>query len=218
MFFKNVNDFCNNSNHWKGFQVKAFILNFSSFKELILCDADVIIQQNPEILFNDNNYLETGTYFFKDLDLWQFSKLNNKLEQLKQKLIFRKFHNLTFLKKRKEWIKNILPEKKQNFLLEWDYIYLDEIPQKPVKEALQESGVVLMNKEKQKDSIQNIYNLNDSHKETYQYVCGDKETFWIGCIMANQPYYFNPSPGYFSKLNNKLSHNYNGEVFFSQKG
>jgi alpha 1,2-mannosyltransferase len=96
VFFKNVYDFCDNGNHWKGFQVKAFILKFSAFKELILCDADVIIHQNPEILFNDKNYTKTGTYFFKDLDSWQFSKLNNKLEQLKQKLIFNKFHNLTF--------------------------------------------------------------------------------------------------------------------------
>ena len=37
VFFKNVNDFCNDSNHWKGFQVKAFILKLSTFKELKFC-------------------------------------------------------------------------------------------------------------------------------------------------------------------------------------
>ena len=36
-----------------------------------------------------------------------------------------------------------------------------------------------------------IYQLNYDHKNTYKYIFGDKETFWLGILMANETYYFN---------------------------
>ena len=117
-----------------------------------------------------------------------------------------------------ETLTTLLPEKNAFFPKEWDYIYQKQLPNEPVKEALQESGVVLMDKEKHKESIQFIYDLNNNHKETYNYIWGDKETFWIGCVMAGKEFYFNPTSGYISKETGKLSHDYNGSIFFSQKG
>ena len=216
--FKNVNNYTKKSSHWKGFQVKAFILKFTTFKEVILLDADVIVHQNPELLLTDKNYIKTGTYFFKDLDKWQFHKLTNKFEQFKQQISYNKFTSASFFNKRKNWLREILPKKKPIFPSEWDYIYSVEIPKEPVKEALQESGVVYINKEKHPDTIENIYTLNKNHKETYQYLWGDKETFWIACVMTNKEYYFNPTSGYMSKETKRLSHDYNGKLFFSQKG
>lgn len=215
--FKNVDDYCNNSMHWKGYQIKAFILLHTSFKEVMICDADAIIHQNPDVLFNDKNYKETGTFFFKDLDKWQFSKLNNKWVQFRQKIFYNKFTSVSFFLERKKWLTTLLPLKSPFFPKEWDYMYLNHIPDEPVKEALQESGIVLINKEKQKESIQNIYNLNNNHKETYKYVWGDKETFWIGCVMANKTFYFNPDSGYISEETGLLTHDYNGKIFFTQK-
>ncbi|MCK9561277.1 MAG: alpha-1,3-mannosyltransferase family protein [Bacteroidales bacterium] len=216
--FKNVNDFSDNNNHWKGFQIKAFILFHTSFDEVFLCDSDVIVHQNPILLFEDENYVKTGTYFFKDLEKWQFSKLNNKWVQLRQKIAYNKFTNASFFLKRKKWIISLLPEKSPFFPSEWDYIYSENIPNKPVKEALQESGVVVMNKKKHEDSVKYIYDLNDNHKETYKYIWGDKETFWIGCLMANKSFYFNPTSGYILNETGKLTHDYNGKIFFNQKG
>ena len=43
-------------------------------------DADVILYKNPEILFQDDNFLKTGTYFFKDLDKWKFDLRKKKYE------------------------------------------------------------------------------------------------------------------------------------------
>lgn len=216
--FKNVEDYTSTPNHWKGFQVKAFALYHSSFSEAILCDADVMFHQNPIKLFENKNYLETGTYFFKDLDKWKFSNLTNKLEQLKQKLFYKKFKNLAFFNKRKSWIKSILPNKTSLFPKEWEYIYDNKTPETPVKEALQESGVVAFDKHKRKNSLEYIFKLNKNHTETYQYIWGDKETFWLGCVMANEAFYFNDSFGYICKQTGHLTHNYNGEKFFSQKG
>ncbi|KAL5334123.1 mannosyltransferase putative-domain-containing protein [Aspergillus crustosus] len=48
---------------WAG---KPFAILFSSFREVILIDADSLFFQNPEILFEDESYRETGALFFKD--------------------------------------------------------------------------------------------------------------------------------------------------------
>lgn len=218
IYFKNVNDFYQDGNFWKGFQIKGFILNHTSFEEVILCDADIIFHQNPEILFESVGYITTGTYFFKDLEKWQFSKLNSKLEQFKQKFFYSKFNNLNFFLKRKEWIKSLLPKQSLLFPAEWSYIYTDEIPKMPVKEALQESGVVAFNKIKKEKSLDNIYRLNKDYKNTYQYIWGDKETFWLGCVMANESYYFNQTSGYMGETTKHLTHDYLEQKFFSQKG
>ena len=216
--FKKVDDFCDNPKHWKGFQIKAFIVYHTTFQEVLLIDADVILHLDPNLLFEDENYLTTGAYFFRDLDKWQFTELTNKWEQFLQKFFYKKFKNAAFFLKRKNWLTALLPEKKSNFPAEWDYMYSDNIPAEPVKEALQESGVVFMDKEKHKDSLQVIYDLNDNHKETYQYVWGDKETFWIACLVADTEFYFNPTAGYETNDNEILTHEYKGKVFFSQKG
>ena len=205
--FKNVADYCENPHHWKGFQVKVFALYYCEFDEAILCDADVTFFQNPEIIFEDTHYLETGTYFFKDRDYWEFSYLSYDYLE--------KFHSLAFFNSRKDFIKSLIPYKHENFPNEWAYIYEDEIPSHPVKEAMQESGVVYMNKQIHVESLKHIFRLNDNHEHTYQYVHGDKETFWLGCLMANQDFYFNPVSGYVE--NTCLSHSYRGELFWKQK-
>lgn len=53
---------------WKlaGWAGKPFAILFSSFKEAIFIDADSLFLQNPEILFEDEAYQQTGALFFKD--------------------------------------------------------------------------------------------------------------------------------------------------------
>lgn len=215
--FKNVEAFTDEPNHWKGFQVKAFIISYTNFKEVLLCDADVIIHQNPEMLFEDEHYLQTGAYFFRDLEKWKFKRLTNPLAQYLQRFKYNKFTSVAFFQARKKWLLNLMPKKSSSFPIEWAYVYEPSLPKKPVKEALQESGLVLMDKEKHSLSIEFIYTLNYHHKETYKHVWGDKETFWIGCVMAKQPFYFNSTSAYRSK-DKRLCHNYKGKLFFTQKG
>ncbi len=216
--FRNIEEFSSNGKHWKGFQIKAFILAHSVFEEVIVCDADVSFHQRPELLFDDQAYLSTGTYFFRDLEHWNFSQLNNRWTQFRQHFYFNKFTSAAYFKSRKQWLVTLMPIKSPLFPTEWAYIYQQDIPKVPVKEALQESGVVAMNKKIQHDSVKFIYTLNEHHKETYKYVWGDKETFWIGCVMAGKSFFFNPAAGYISPETGLLSHNYKGKIFFSQKG
>lgn len=207
IIFKNVCDYTDNSSHWKGFQIKAFILKHTELEEPILCDADIIFHQNPLIIYDNKNYIETGTYFFRDLAQWKFfnlHKTNNK------------FQSIDFYNKRKEFILGLLPYKTDFFPKEWEYLYNNEYPTLPVNEAYQESGVVYINKKLHPDIIDNIYNLNYNHTHTYNYILGDKETFWIACLIANKKYFINDTYGYMSS-DNKLSHNYNNELFFTQK-
>jgi len=205
--FKNVNDYCDNPDHWRGFQVKVFALYHSEFDEAILCDADVTFLKNPEIMYDDVHYQQTGAYFFKDLEQWTFCYLSDWNTC--------KFHNLDFFNNRKRFIQSVIPTKTDKFPAEWSYIYDNDIPSEPVKEALQESGVVYLNKNRQKESLHHIFELNKNHEETYKYVWGDKETFWIGCVMADKAFYFNPESGYMH--NGSLTHSYKNEMFWKQK-
>jgi hypothetical protein len=205
--FKNVADFCDNPQHWKGFQVKVFALYNCEFDEVILCDADMTFYKNPEIIFQDENYIRTGTYFFKDLDRWVFHDLVQHTTD--------KFKSIPFFLQRRAFVRKLVPNKTDKFPKEWSYIYDDNIPQIDVKEALQESGVVYLDKKIHEKSLNNIFELNNHHMETYKYVWGDKETFWLGCVMADKEFYFNPSSGFM--YNHSLTHAYNCEIFWKQK-
>lgn len=205
--FKNVNNFSKNPRHWKGFQVKVFALHHSEFDEAILCDADVTFYKSPEIIFLDEHYIRTGTYFFRDLDQWTFHNLSNAGAN--------KFQSLQFFNARKQFFRHIMPNNPPHFPPEFSYIYSDDVPTEPVKEALQESGVVYINRRIHDKSMEHIYFLNYNHKITYNHVWGDKETFWIGCVMAGKEYYFNPTAGF---MNGPfLTHKYGDMPFWKQK-
>jgi hypothetical protein len=206
VIFKNVIQYTNNTAHWKGFQVKAFILKYTTLEEPILCDADIVFHSNPLEIYNDSNYIETGTYFFRDLKCWEFSNLHKSND---------KFHSIDFYNMRKKFILSLLPNKSEYFPKEWDYIYESEYPKEPVQEAFQESGVVYINKNKLSSVIDRIFYLNNNHKFVYRFIWGDKETFWLSCLIENCKFYINDTYGYM--LNKKLTHNYNDKILFTQK-
>ena len=39
----------------------------SSFEEVLLLDSDSLPMQDPEVMFEDPHYKETGNYFFPEL-------------------------------------------------------------------------------------------------------------------------------------------------------
>lgn len=205
--FKNVCDYTDNPAHWKGFQIKAFVLKYTEIEEPILCDADIVFHTNPLVIYDDINYVQTGTYFFRDLDRWKFYNLHK---------CYDKFQSIDIYNARKQFILSLLPNKTELFPKEWEYLYEIKPPTQPVNEAYQESGVVFINKKLHQDVIDIIFKLNNKHKYVYQFIWGDKETFWLSCLIANKKYYINDTYGYMS-TENKLSHNYNSHLFFSQK-
>ena len=209
---KNVNDYTDNSNHWKGWQIKAFILKHTGFSEVILCDCDSVFLQNPELIFNDPNYISTGSYFFKD---WlKHNPENREIE----------------IPARRAFILSLMPEKNQYFPEEWNYIYGFPDTVQPMW-YYQEAGVVYLNKDMHPDIVETIYEMNNNHAETYKYVYGDKETFWLAFCMNNKPFYMNPICAENYKADTRLpyidipgtspnafGHLYGNRFFFSQKG
>ncbi|GAB7349487.1 hypothetical protein MBLNU459_g0198t1 [Dothideomycetes sp. NU459] len=57
-----------------GWAVKPFAILLSSFQEVIFIDADAVFFTNPQLLFEDPQYVETGALFFKDRSLFPESK------------------------------------------------------------------------------------------------------------------------------------------------
>lgn len=206
--FHYVEKYTENPAHWRGFQIKAFILKHTQLAEPILCDADIVFHSNPLLIYDDPGYISTGTYFFRDLEQWKFHHLREPSPE--------KFQSLAFFNQRKNFIQWVAGETMSPYFpQEWSYIYDTSPPIEPVDEAYQESGVVFMNKTINQDIVERIYFLNDYHQYTYQFIHGDKETFWLGCLMAGKPYTINPTYGYIHS--GKLTHKYGDSVFFTQK-
>ena len=57
-----------NDEGWRlaGWAAKPFAILFSSFREVIFIDADSLFFRNPEVLFDEAQYKQTGALFFKD--------------------------------------------------------------------------------------------------------------------------------------------------------
>ena len=211
--FKDVRNFTNDPEHWRGYQIKAFILKHTTFDEVILCDCDSLFLQNPEMLFDDPGYKSTGTFFFRD-----YLKHKPKSEEEEDARI--------------QWFQKLMP--RPSPYLPPDCYYLYGLPSNVQQYWFyQESGMVFMNKKRHPKVVDTIFELNKEHKETYKYVHGDKETFWIACLLNNTPFHMNNYPGinlypdiskpmtYTEKLGPAFTHIYdsNGNIilFYSQK-
>ncbi|KAJ5383979.1 Alpha-mannosyltransferase [Penicillium concentricum] len=66
-----VNDEGWQLNGWAG---KPFAILFSSFREALFIDADSLFFVNPEVLFDDPEYVRTGALFFRDRNISPESK------------------------------------------------------------------------------------------------------------------------------------------------
>lgn len=206
--FKNVEDYTKHPEHFKGWQIKAFMLKYTNFDEVIISDCDVVYGMNPEVIFKDEGYIKTGTYFFRDYQ-YHYPKNINEIMQ------------------RKKFIRRYLPEKKSIFPSEWNYVYENIYDPNKHIWYYQESGCVFFNKKRHTTTVELIYYMNDNWKDTYKFIYGDKETFWLSCVVTNTEFTMNPpyptnmtvdiSRPYIQTCFT-LTHMYKGKYFFSQKG
>lgn len=161
-----------------GWSVKTFAMLLSSFKEAMLVDADVVFMQSPETFFKTRTFQNHRALFFQDRTI-NIDKNRGKVQE-------------TFLKA-------LTIDLSSERLVENRYA-------SGKGEHQQESGVVLIDKN---DRFQGlvaacILNSGDFKKETYKYVHGDKETFWMGFEIMNQDYGFSPyKPGAISSFDRK---------------
>ena len=207
--FKNARYLTDNFEHWRGWQIKAFALKHSEFDEVIICDCDILFGINPEVIFRDPEYLRTGTYFFRDYE-YNFPISNQAFED------------------RSQFIRKLIPEKREHFPREWDYIYDGYYEHVRHKWDYMEAGVLYINKSRHQKVVDTIFKLNENWSETYKYIYGDKETFWLAFMMHDLPFTMNPRAGHNYTVNHNmiktsgctgvLTHFYRNLFFFSQKG
>lgn len=195
--------------NYRGWQIKPKIIALAHFDEIILMDADVFFFENPEILFDTEGYKKTGAYFFSD-HIQLFPHDEN-----------RGMNEIAYLYRR-NFIKSLIPKPSTNVLADVLPFWSDEIPnfQQQFLGDVQESGCVVYNKAKHKKSIENTVKLNDDHQNTYKYVYGDKETYWIGCEMAQNDYKMNERRPYCLKSGNArvdIVQFLDGQMFYQQK-
>ncbi|OKP09509.1 hypothetical protein PENSUB_5131 [Penicillium subrubescens] len=151
---------------WAG---KPFSILFSSFREVIFIDADSLFFVNPEVLFNDEDYMRTGALFFKDRMIMPESK--------------------------KRWLQLILPKPisklvRQSRLWTGESGHMQESGVVVVDKWTHFVALLLVSRMNGPD--------RDGNKMagivgTYDMVYGDKETFWIGWELAGDTSYaFHP--------------------------
>jgi len=151
-----------------GWAIKPFSILASRFKEVLLMDADATYIRDPAILFEDEGYIETGTVFFRDRTLFPGPHIGSQ-----------------WLKK---WMVDPLPETKINRFFN----------EKSAHEV--ESSTVVIDKSKVILGLLATCKFNEKtirDDVVYQYVHGDKETFWMGFDMARQHYNEIPLPSIF---------------------
>ncbi|KAG0068471.1 hypothetical protein BGZ89_004667 [Linnemannia elongata] len=144
-----------------GWSIKPFAMLASSFEEVMFVDADAYFLQDPAVLFQDPGYLATGALFFYDRTL--FAGWTDGPNWLKANIpIVSSFSRISRMFRTKTAHE-------------------------------QESGVVLINKRTRFLGLMGTCKMNGKWERdlvSYKMFHGDKETFWIGFEMVQEPYVF----------------------------
>ncbi|KAF9357712.1 hypothetical protein BGX26_003231 [Mortierella sp. AD094] len=144
-----------------GWAIKPFAMLASNFEEVMFVDADAYFLQDPVTLFDDPGYQATGALFFYDRTLFAGSH------------------------EQPEWLKSVSP-------------LLSSFPAtsrmfRLVSAHEQESGVVLINKRTRFLGLLATCKSNGKWERdlvSYKVFHGDKETFWTGFELIQEPYVF----------------------------
>lgn len=155
----------------KSWDIKPFALLGSSFRKVILMDADAVFTRPPTVLFEADEFKASGTAFFYDRFF-----VNHKANYV-------------------EWFNSIIPMPHSQKLKE-SQLY------KGKSTYEQESGVVVIDKDRRLMGLLAACLLNgeSERKEIHSKTHGEKETFWLGFEIAQEPYeYLEPQAGLVGK-------------------
>ncbi|KAF9286113.1 hypothetical protein BGZ68_003191 [Mortierella alpina] len=149
-----------------GWSIKAFSLLASRFEEVMLVDSDAYFLRDPAELFDDPGYKAAGTLYFYDRSLG---------------------HDWNH---GPDWLKSIMP-------------IMSSFPRttrmfRGLSMHEQESGVVVINKRERFQGLLAVCKMNNKWERdlwSYKVFYGDKETFWVGYEMVQEPYAFVKSYG-----------------------
>ena len=217
---KNVMDFMPKpaSQYW-GWHVKPLIISLSSFDEVLLMDADLFFFKDPSLLFSHEKYIERGAFFFRDrrifLNPYKLSGIANSYA--------RKAGTIESYMNRVNYFKKLIDEPSECMPEDWRHYWNNCLPsyENPFSTEHQESGCVVIDKNRHAKGLAQIVKLNEAPKLIYEFVYGDKETYWIGMEMAKEPYFVNKHHAYTLVSGSKhvvdIVQFLDGELFYQQK-
>lgn len=150
-----------------GWAIKPFVLLTSTFEQSMLLDADAVLLQAPEVIFdNHSGYLETGTLLFHDRLLWQGA-----------------------FKERHQWWEKELEHHTPSPALAKSLVYNEGYAEEC------DSGMVVMDKSRLQTFLgllhvcwQNTLSVRKAFTYTMGY--GDKESWWFGLELSGANYTF----------------------------
>ncbi|KAK4497705.1 hypothetical protein PRZ48_010358 [Zasmidium cellare] len=139
----------------KGWAAKPFAMLYSSFREVIFMDADALFLTNPEDLFHDEQYINTGALFFKDRSM--------------------------FFENKKAWLRSILPKPisrhvKQNRMWTGESGHMQDSGVVVIDKWKHFVALLLTTRLNGPDRDGD---KGTGKKGVYELVYGDKETFWL---------------------------------------
>jgi alpha 1,3-mannosyltransferase len=147
-----------NDEGWRlaGWAAKPFAILLSSFREVIFIDADSLFFRNPEVLFEEPGYKNTGALFFRD--------------------------RLIMPENKKRWLQQILPKPiskqvKQSRFWTGDSGHMQESGVVVVDKYRHYLALQMVTRMNGPDRDGN---KDEGRVGVYDMVYGDKETFWIG--------------------------------------
>jgi alpha 1,3-mannosyltransferase len=154
-----------NDQGWEleGWAGKAFAAFLSSFREVILLDADVLFFNDPALLFDEPGYIESGALFFSDRTVFAQDK-RTFLRKILPKPISSKARE-------SRWWKGETGENQESGVVvvdKWRHFLSIFLTAK-------------LNGPDRTDS--------DAGQGTYSFWWGDKETWWIGFELAGDTDY-----------------------------
>ncbi|KXT11664.1 hypothetical protein AC579_7027 [Pseudocercospora musae] len=143
----------------KGWAAKPFAILYSSFREVIFIDADGLFLTNPEELFDDPQYRDTGALFFKDRSIMP--------------------------ENRRSWLRKALPKPmshhiKENRFWTGESGHMQDSGVIVVDKWQHFVALLLTTRLNGPDRDGN----QAGKKGVYEMVYGDKETFWLSWELA----------------------------------
>lgn len=152
----------------RGWDMKPFVILASRFKKVMLLDADVVFLENPESLFSDKEFIDTGALYFPDRNHEAHARPFEFLDKIFPMPVPRVTLNNPFaLKRSRFWVESaLLVIDKQRHL--W--------------------GLLMCC----------IFNLPyQAERGSFKdWIYGEKEAFWMGMDLMDEPYAFMPfNPG-----------------------
>lgn len=174
---------------YRGWHTKVYALIESRFTEAMLMDADLFLYKNPEVLFERGDYKKTGAFFFRDRRNFM---IPGKVSLLQTSYNAR-VGTIEYYKNTRNFIRGLIKTPSKCLPADWRHYWQDSLPSltAPITNHKMEAGLVLINKKIHQKALKDIFKLNKNRRETYKFIYGDKETYWIGMEMNQEPYSVN---------------------------